>query len=565
MKIAFSLSTVFVLFLSDSVYAGSATWRADARNKQWTNNNNWTPASVPNGPSDTATFAVSTSRAVSLSPVPIELDAMVFDPGASAFTFTIRSTAALLLSGAGIENDSGITQKFVVGSGVLDTLAFTNEAAAGTQTSFTVAGDGTVLNFYNEASASSASFTMKSSPATAGDPPQLLFRDNSTAANANFTNLGGLLNQFGGTTVFHDLATAATATFTNEGGVEGAVTGGQTYLYGNVTADQATFINEGDSDGIGGATFFMDNATAANAVVTCYGSQSAGRGVGQLYFNEISLGGNGTLIANGGSNGGEGGLIQFNDKSDGQRARVELFGNGTLDIGGSDRGQVSIGSLEGDGVVLLGTKNLLIGSNNLGTTFGGTIQEDGAITKVGSGTFLLGNANTYTGGTSVNEGSLEIGNRTGSATGSGEVTVNRGTLNGAGTISGAVTIGSGNGPGATLAPGTGAATMTLQGTLTFLGDGSYGWRVRTTSSKADKVLANGITISSGALFDSVASGNAQLAVGTSFIAIANTAATAIVGIFSNLPDGGTLTIGNNRLQANYEGGDGNDLTLTVIP
>jgi hypothetical protein len=31
-----------------------------------------------------------------------------------------------------------------------------------------------------------------------------------------------------------------------------------------------------------------------------------------------------------------------------------------------------------------------------------------------------------------------------------------------------------------------------------------------------------------------------------------------------LADGGTITVGNNTYQASYEGGDGNDLTLTVV-
>jgi hypothetical protein len=39
----------------------------------------------------------------------------------------------------------------------------------------------------------------------------------------------------------------------------------------------------------------------------------------------------------------------------------------------------------------------------------------------------------------------------------------------------------------------------------------------------------------------------------------------IAGTFSNLPDGAIVTVNGNRLQASYEGGDGNDLTLTVVP
>ena len=39
----------------------------------------------------------------------------------------------------------------------------------------------------------------------------------------------------------------------------------------------------------------------------------------------------------------------------------------------------------------------------------------------------------------------------------------------------------------------------------------------------------------------------------------------MAGAFSNLADGSALIVGSNTYQANYEGGDGNDLTLTVIP
>jgi hypothetical protein len=38
----------------------------------------------------------------------------------------------------------------------------------------------------------------------------------------------------------------------------------------------------------------------------------------------------------------------------------------------------------------------------------------------------------------------------------------------------------------------------------------------------------------------------------------------INGTFANLPDGGIVTINGNNFQANYGGGDGNDLTLTVV-
>ena len=51
--------------------------------------------------------------------------------------------------------------------------------------------------------------------------------------------------------------------------------------------------------------------------------------------------------------------------------------------------------------------------------------------------------------------------------------------------------------------------------------------------------------------------------GTVFTIIDNTATTPIAGTFINLPDGSIFTQSGIIFQVNYEGGDGNDLTLTV--
>ncbi len=56
-----------------------------------------------------------------------------------------------------------------------------------------------------------------------------------------------------------------------------------------------------------------------------------------------------------------------------------------------------------------------------------------------------------------------------------------------------------------------------------------------------------------------------ISTGTVFTLIDNTGAMPVNGAFSNLPDGSTISVGSNTFQANYEGGDGNDLTLTVVP
>jgi hypothetical protein len=163
---------------------------------------------------------------------------------------------------------------------------------------------------------------------------------------------------------------------------------------------------------------------------------------------------------------------------------------------------------------------------------------------------------------------LKVANKTGSATGRGKVTVNAGTLGGPGTISGSVTIGTGSGAGAVLAPGLGASKptmLTIQSGLTCKADSTYTYKLNTKKAKADQVVANGVTINSGAQFNFTASANKKLTADTVFIAISNTSATPITGTFANLPDGSAFSAGRNTFQVSYEGGDGNDLTLTVRP
>ncbi len=108
---------------------------------------------------------------------------------------------------------------------------------------------------------------------------------------------------------------------------------------------------------------------------------------------------------------------------------------------------------------------------------------------------------------------------------------------------------------------------TIQGSLTFNSDSTYTYtfKAKRNRSKIDKVIANGVTINSGATIDLSGTTQGHLTEGTALTLIKNTAATPINGAFSNLPDGGIVNVNGNNLQADYEGGDGNDLTLTVVP
>jgi autotransporter-associated beta strand protein len=366
----------------------------------------------------------------------------------------------------------------------------------------------------------------------------------STVLRGNGASIG-----FGGNT------TAANGTFTVKGGGTGLI-----FFVGTSTAGNASFVIEpGASIAFFGSD--LEKPTAGNGIFNIGG------------FVQFSGGtaGSATFITN------PGGYIRFllNDQSD---ARFELLDGALLaEFAGGDA-TVSVGSIEGNGAIGLSAvgahQKFIAGSNDLSTTFSGTITDlggsfgSGSLEKIGTGKLTLSGANTYTGGTTVSAGGLVINNTMGSGTGTGPLQINRGILAGSGIIAGAVTMGTGSGTGAFLTPGMGASTattLTLQSALTFKADSTYTCRLNTKKTKADQLIANGVTIESGAQFAFKVTGDQQLRTGKSATVISNTSANPISGEFANLPDGSTFTIGPNTFQVSYSGGDGNDLTLTVVP
>jgi autotransporter-associated beta strand protein len=539
-----------LLATASSSFAGSATWKAAPATGDWFTATNWTPTTVPNGPADTATFASSNKRRPFIA-FNAEVNGIVFNPGASAFTIMNApgTSPTFTISGVGITNNSGIVQNFafeLAGAQIL----FLNSATAGSLTAFTT----TNMTFGGNSTAGNATFTNNglvtfTNTATADDatfnnPSVLIFDGDSTAGNGTFTNPGFI--QFG--EVPGDASTAGNGTFTNPGSASSTIGGGLIVFHFG-TAGDATFINDGAtaSDGIAGETLFQDTGDAGNAI----------------------------LIANGGTGGGDGGSIQFATASTGGTARVEVFGNGTLDISQHDSPGVTTGSIEGDGLVFLGGVNLTVGTNNLSTTFSGLMQDGGfsggtggSLTKAGKGKLTLSNASNYTGGTTVTKGTLLVRNTTGSATGTGAVQVNAGTLGGTGKITGAVTVGTGTTSGAILLAGNSATkpgTLTINSALTFNSLSTYKCVLSRTTVKASQVVGLGVTIKSGVPFTFLDIGTGTLATGTVFTVINNTSASPITGTFSNLASGSVFTSNGNNFQASYTGGTGNDLTLTVVP
>lgn len=430
-----------IFVLAGLARAGSATWDLNPGSGDWNTAANWTPATVPNGSADVASFGLSNTTDVSIS-ADTEVNAIVFTSAATkSYNITLNDEINLTLSGAGIRNDSGIAQTFVMKGGdgfstPPSQMHFTNAASA---------GNATIRDFQ---------------PSTGFIGPIVTFSNHSTAGGANVDFFLGSINFFdssnAGTMSFNsDIGFISFSDHASAGHASLSSFNGGIVFSGNSTASSAD-ISFDDTGGRG--IDFGDSSTAGNAHISL--------GANELSFGDSSCAGSATIIANSFVTGTS---IGFFGSSSGGTAQIELVGgdfdSSILDISFHDAPGVTIGSLAGSGATLvdLGANNLTVGTNNLSTTFSGVIQDGfgggrigGSLTKIGTGTLVLSGANTYTGNTNINRGVLQVD---GSIT--SNTFVNRsGTLTGTGTINGSVTN-SGK-----VSPGNPLGSLTVNGNFT---------------------------------------------------------------------------------------------------
>src|ERR1043166_1510435 len=176
-----------ILIVPTIAYATSAQWDLDPISGDWNTADNWTPMGIPNGPADIATFGLSNTTDVSIS-ANTEVNSIIFTPAATN-PYTITATNfTLTISGAGIINNSGITQNFVTNGGQFGQISFTNNATAGSSTIFTNNnGENNQqghTSFFNTSSAGNATFINKSGTPNAVFGGFTTFSDSSTAGNS---------------------------------------------------------------------------------------------------------------------------------------------------------------------------------------------------------------------------------------------------------------------------------------------------------------------------------------------------------------------------------------------
>ena len=248
---------------------------------------------------------------------------------------------------------------------------------------------------------------------------------------------GGWTDKFDNTATNYSNAKPVVAQFTNAAAGTNVTVAANGVNVGNIVVDGGAYAFSG-----GAITMTNTTWSVSNAVATVSGALAGTTG--------LTKSGGGTLVL-GASNSYSGGTTL----SAGTLAlsNVNALGSGnltvnggTLDLGGNNLTAANLGGT--GGTISLGA-NTLTASMTSGRQFDGTISGGGGLVKSGASFLTLAGSNSYTGGTTVNAGTLFV--------------IGSGTL---GDAAGAVTI-----------DGTGASLVTLDlrnlqtrtGTITMIG------------------------------------------------------------------------------------------------
>lgn len=303
---------------------------------------------------------------------------------------------------------------------------------------------------------------------TGGSTAVPIFRVGNTSSGALQST--GVLDLTGGS--FDLIATEMSVGY-HVAGANTASTGTLTMPAGIVVATTLNVAGKSATTGTPTVTGTMNQSGGTVTADNVYLGGNSGTASANFIANYNLTGGT-LLAANIGGLGSYGASSVRNLNVNGgtvqNKAGSDLTVNG-LDATAQGRLNVIVGASGGTFDADSG-RSITIGAN-------APISGAGALNKTGAGDLILSGANTYVGGTTVSAGSLIVNNATGSATGTGVLSVSSGaSLGGSGIIGGAATIAGGLNPGNS--PGditfndslllTSSATLTIEITGINIGE-----------------------------------------------------------------------------------------------
>ncbi len=355
---------------------------ASAASGSWSDYTKWS-GGVPAGDGATAIINVSTTAAVTVTlDVPVTLGTLVLGSGTPGVGYTLVKSGNTTLTFSNTSNNAAATISVTDGTHYIDAPVILASNLVVTSTS--------------------------STPWTLTFGPQSNITDNgnhlSLTMNAsNGTLILGCSDGYTGTTAIDNgiLSLANSAALAGNGAIS---FGGGTLQFSasNMVDYSSRILNSS------GAISLDTNGRSVTLSSALSSTNTGGLskvGSGTLTLS-ASNGYTGTTLVSGGT------LLLANSAAF-RMSTFDTSGTGTLSFGTLT--SATFGGLQGFGNLTLENApkkalSLSVGADNASTTFSGDLSGNGSLTKLGAGTLILSGSDSYSGGTDVMAGTLEVTN-----------------------------------------------------------------------------------------------------------------------------------------------------------